>query len=135
MRNYAILGSGLVVITSALALFIKYHPFEEEAKIAVRDEMALRHVAERNNVAIDAMIPLLPLERRTNRVTTLLNLHKPIKDLGLGKDEITGAVRTAQAEGFPAQDVARYVLWSIWLLGAGCLLLRGRRARPTRCRR
>ena len=129
MKNFLILGVLLVVITSALALFIKYHPFDKEEKIAVRDEMHIRHIAERNDVPIDVLIPLLPPEKRTDRVTTLLNLHKPVKDLGLDKDEITNAVRTAQAEGFPTKDVLRYVLWSVWILAAGCLILRGRNLR------
>jgi polyferredoxin len=132
MRTYAFLGVVLVVITSALALFIKYHPFQEEEKIAVRDEMSLRHVAERNNVPIDAMIPLLPPEHRTGRVATLLGLHKPVKDLGLGKETITSAIRVAQAKGFPTQDVLRYVIWSVWLVGAGYLLLRARHLRKLR---
>ena len=63
MRAFAILGAVLVTITSASALFIKYHPFQEEKRIAVREEMSLRHIAERNNVPIDAMVPLLPPER------------------------------------------------------------------------
>jgi len=132
MKNFLILGVSLVVITSALALFIKYHPFAEEEKIAVRDEMHIRHIAERNDVPIDVLIPLLPPEKRTDRVTTLLNLHKPVKDLGLDKNEITNAVRTAQAEGFPTKDVLRYVLWSVWILAAGCLILRGKNLRKTR---
>lgn len=132
MKNFVILGVVLVVITFTLALFIKYHPFDEEDVIAVRDEMHVRHIAERNNVPIDVLIPLLPPENRTDRVTTLLNLHKPVKDLGLGKDDIANAVRTAQAEGFPTKDVLRYVLWSVWLLAAGCLLLRGRNLRKIR---
>ncbi len=132
MKNFLILGVSLVVITSALALFIKYHPFAEEEKIAVRDEMHIRHIAERNDVPIDALIPLLPPEKRTDRVTPLLNLHKPVKDLGLDKSEIANAVRTAQAEGFPIKDVLRYVLWSVWLLAAGCLILRGKNLRKTR---
>jgi ferredoxin len=61
-----------------------------------------------------------------------LNLHKPVKDLGLDKNEIANAVRTAQAEGFPTKDVLRYVLWSVWLLAAGCLILRGKNLRRTR---
>ena len=132
MKNFLILGVSLVVITSALALFIKYHPFDKEEKIAVRGEMHIRHIAERNDVPIDALIPLLPPEKRTDRVTTLLNLHKPVKELGLAKDEIANAVRTAQAEGFPTNDVLRYVLWSVWLLAAGCLLLRGKNLRRIR---
>ncbi|MBC8874958.1 MAG: 4Fe-4S binding protein [Planctomycetes bacterium] len=132
MKNFLILGVSLVVITSALALFIKYHPFDKEEKIAIRDEMHIRHVAERNDVPIDVLIPLLPPEKRTDRVTTLLNLHKPVKELGLAKDEITNVVRTAQAEGFPTKDVLRYALWSVWILAAGCLLLRRRNLRSIR---
>jgi polyferredoxin len=132
MRTFAILGAALVVTTSAMALFIKYHPYHEEEEIAVRDEMSLRHIAERNNVSIDAMIPLLPPDRRNGRVATLLGLHEPIKELGLQQSDIITAIRTAQAEGFPLQDVVRYVLWSIWLVGAGCLLLYGRYLRKTR---
>ncbi|MBN1341798.1 MAG: 4Fe-4S binding protein [Phycisphaerae bacterium] len=132
MRSFVVLGAGLVVVTSALALFIKCHPFQEEEKIAVRGEMSLRHIAERNSVPIDALIPLLPQERRTGRVATLLGLQEPVKNLGLARDSIISAIRTAQSEGFPAVDVLRYVLWSIWLLGAGCLLLRGRRVRRIR---
>jgi len=132
VKNFLITGILLVVITSVLALFIKYHPFDKEEKIAVRDEMHIRHIAERNDVPIDVLIPLLPPEKRTDRVTTLLNLHKPVKDLGLAKDEITIAVRTAQAEGFPIKDVLRYVLWSVWILAAGCLLLRGKNLRRMR---
>ena len=124
MRNFVILGAGLVVITSALALFIKYDPFPEEKKITVRDEMTLRHIAERNDVPIEALIPLLPPQRRANPATTLLGLHEPVRNLPLKKDAITSAVQAAQAEGFPTKDVVRYILWSFWLLGAGCLLLR-----------
>ena len=105
MRNFAILGTVLIVVTSALALFIKYHPFQKEEKIAVRDEMSLRHIAERNNVPIDAMIPLLPAERRSGRTATLLGLHEPVKDLGLDKETIIVTVRSAQAEGFPSMEV------------------------------
>lgn len=132
MRNFGILGAVFVIITSILALFIKYHPFKEEVKIAVRDEMSLRHIAERNNVPIDVLIPLLHTENRTDRTTTLLNLHKPVRDLGLGKDEIINTVREAQAEGFLIKDVLKYLLWSIWLVLAGCLLLRVRKLRKTR---
>jgi len=132
MKNFLILGILLVAITSVLALFIKYHPFDKQEKIAVRDEMHIRHIAERNDVSIDVLVPLLPPEKRTDRATTLLNLHKPVKDLGLAKDEITNAVRTAQAEGFPTKDVLRYVLWSVWLVAAGCLILRGKNLRRTR---
>jgi len=132
MKNFLILGILLVAITSVLALFIKYHPFDKQEKIAVRDEMHIRHIAERNDVSIDVLVPLLPPEKRTDRATTLLNLHKPVKDLGLAKDEITNAVRTAQAEGFPTKDVLRYVLWSVWLVAAGCLILRGKTLRRTR---
>lgn len=132
MRTFAILGAALVLTTSAMALFIKYHPFHEEEKIAVRDEMSLRHIAERNNVSIDVMIPLLPPEHRTGRARTLLGLHEPVQELGLRKEAIVGAIRTAQAEGFPATDVARYILWSIWLVGAGGLLLFGRHIRRIR---
>jgi polyferredoxin len=132
MRTFAILGAALVVTTSAMALFIKYHPFQEEEQIAVRDEMSLRHIAERNNVPIDAMIPLLPPEHRTGRARTLLGLHEPVKELGLRKEAIVAAIRSAQAEGFPATDVVRYILWSIWLVGAGGLLLYGRHIRRIR---
>ena len=132
MKRFLILGVSLVVVTSALALFIKYHPFDKEEKIAVRDEMHIRHIAERNDVPIDALIPLLPPEKRTDHVTTLLNLHKPVKELGLTKDEIADAVRAAQAEGFPTKDVLRYILWSVWILAAGCLLLRGKNLRRIR---
>lgn len=132
MRHFVLLGAVLVVITTTLALFIKYHPFEEKDGIAVRDEMHLRHIAERNNVPIDVLIPLLPPENRADRVTTLLSLHKPVKELGLEKDAIAEVIRTAQAAGFPTQDALRYVLWSIWLLAAGCLLLRGRHLREIR---
>ena len=132
MKNFVILGMGLVMITTAMALFIKYQPFEQEDGIAVRDEMHIRHIAERNDVPIDVLIPLLPPEMRTDRVTTLLNLHKPVKDLGLAKDEIANVARTAQAEGFSSENVLRYVLWSVWLLVAGCLLLRGKNLRRIR---
>jgi NAD-dependent dihydropyrimidine dehydrogenase PreA subunit len=132
VKNFVILGVGLVMITTAMALFIKYQPFEQEDGIAVRDEMHIRHIAERNDVPIDVLIPLLPPEMRTDRVTTLLNLHKPVKDLGLAKDEIANVVRTAQAGGFSSENVLRYVLWSVWLLVAGCLLLRGKNLRRIR---
>lgn len=132
MRTFAILGVSLMVTTSAMALFIKYHPFQEEEQIAVRDEMSLRHIAERNNVSIDEMIPLLPPEYRTGRARTLLGLHEPVKELGLRKEAIVATIRRAQAEGFPATDVARYILWSVWLVGAGGLLLYGRHIRRIR---
>jgi NAD-dependent dihydropyrimidine dehydrogenase PreA subunit len=132
VKNFVILGVGLVIITTAMALFIKYQPFEQEDGIAVRNEMHIRHIAERNDVPIDVLIALLPPEMRTDRVTTLLNLHKPVKDLGLAKDEIANVVRTAQAEGFSSENVLRYVLWSVWLLVAGCLLLRGKNLRRIR---
>ncbi len=132
MRNFAILSAVFIATTSALALFIKYRPFQEEEQSAVRDEMSLRHIAERNNVPIDAMTPLLPPEHRGGRVATLLGLHEPVKDLGLQKSNIVAAVQTAQAEGFPWQDVARYVLWSIWLIGAGFLLLHAQSLRKIR---
>jgi len=132
MKHFAILGTVCVVITAAMALFIKYHPFHEEASVAVRDEMSLRHIAERNNVPIDAMIPLLPPEQGTDAVTTLLGLHQPVEALGLERDAIINAVRTAQADGFPVQDVARYILWSLWLTGAGLLLRYARHLRRTR---
>ncbi len=81
MKNFLILGTVLVAVISALALFIKYHPFEQEDGIAVRDEMHIRHIAERNDVPIDVLIALLPPEKRTDRLTTLVNRHKPMKNL------------------------------------------------------
>lgn len=132
MRTFAILGIVLVFATTGLALLIKYDPFEKEPKIAVRDEMSLRHIAERNNVPIDAMVPLLPPTHRTNPAATLLGLHKPILSLGVEKESIAAAIRTAQTEGFPITDVVRYILWSFWLVAAGCLLIYRRHVRKIR---
>jgi polyferredoxin len=132
MKKYILFGVLLVVMITVLGFFIKYHPFEEEEKLGVRDDMAIRHVAERNNVPIDALIPLLPPEKRTDAVTTLINLHVPIKDLDLDTEDIKSAIRTAQAEGFPMSDVVRYILWSLWLFAAGAILLKGRNIRTIR---
>ena len=132
MKKYIMYGIFFILIITFLGLFIKYHPFEEEQKPGVRDEMAIRHIAERNNVSIDSLIPLLPLEKRINPATTLMNLHVPIKNLNLDKEKIKNVIRTAQAEGFPLSDVVRYVLWALWLFAAGFILLKSKKIRKIR---
>jgi NAD-dependent dihydropyrimidine dehydrogenase PreA subunit len=132
MKKYIMYGILLIAITIVLGLFIKYNPFEKEQELGVRDEMAILHIAERNNVPIESLIPLLPPEKRTNPVTTLMNLHVPIKDLGLDKEKIKSAIRTAQAGGFPMTDVLRYILWSIWLFAAGFILFKSKNIRKIR---
>lgn len=123
MKKYLILGITLIIIVTSLGLFIKYNPFEEPQKLAVRDKMQIRDISERNDVPIEALIPVLPPEKRTNAVTTLLNLHKPIKELKLDKEKIKKAIVKAKAEGFPTADVVRYILWSIWIAAAGLILI------------
>jgi hypothetical protein len=127
MKKYIIYGIILIIFITFLGLFIKYHPFEEEQKLGIRDEMAIRHIAERNDVPIDSLIPLLPSEKRTDPATTLMNLHVPIKNLNLDKEEIKNVIETEHAKGFPMTDVLRYILWSIWIFTAGFILLRSKK--------
>jgi polyferredoxin len=132
MKKYIIYGIILIIFITFLGLFIKYHPFEEEQKLGIRDEMAIRHIAERNDVPIDSLIPLLPSEKRTDPATTLMNLHVPIKNLNLDKEEIKNVIETEHAKGFPMTDVLRYILWSIWIFTAGFILLRSKKIRLIR---
>jgi NAD-dependent dihydropyrimidine dehydrogenase PreA subunit len=132
MKKYTVFGIILIVVISSLGLFIKFHPFEKDKRIAVGGQMALRHIAERNNIPIEVLIPLLPPNRRSNPITTLKNLHVPIKDLHLNKKKIKRVIREAKTKGFPLTDVIRYILWSFWIFAAGFVLLKSKKIRKVR---
>lgn len=132
MRKYLTLGLIITIIVTVLAFFIKFHPFSEQETIGIKDNWAIRHVAERNNVPIETLLPLLPPEKRSDPATTLLNLHVPIKDLNLNKTEIETIIKEAQAEGFPWDSIVRYILWAFWLTGAGLVLINRKKIKRTR---
>ena len=54
MRKYLPVSFTLVVVVTILTLFMKYPPFEEKQDIAIKNGMTLRHIAERNDVPIEA---------------------------------------------------------------------------------
>ena len=93
MKKHIILGIVLVLVTTGLALFIKFHPFQRKQEIAFQDEMTLRHISERNDMPIEDILLVLPIEDRDSLRSTFMNLHKPIKDLNVNRDEIKKAIR------------------------------------------
>ena len=124
MRSHIVLGIVLIVAVSILAILIKYPPFEKQQPVMIKENMSLRHVAERNDVPIHSLIPLLSSFDRTSFITTFRNLHKPLRELNIDRGGIRAAILKARADGYPTKDLFRFILWSVCIAAAGLLLLR-----------
>ncbi len=122
MRKYLTVGFILVVVVTILAFFMKYPPLEDKQDIAIKDSMTLRHIAERNDVPIETLIPLLPQEKRNSFTTTFFNIHKPIKEHNLDKDNTRRAILEARTVGLSTRDFGRFILWAAWIVAAGLIL-------------
>lgn len=124
MRSYIVLGIVLIVVVSTLAILIKYPPFEKQQPVMIRENMSLQHIAERNDVPIHSLPPLLSSDDSKDFVTTFRNLHKPLRELNIDRDGIHASILKARAEGFPTRDFIRFILWSVCIAAAGLMLLR-----------
>lgn len=124
MRSYVLFAILLIGIVLILAVLIKYPPYEEHQSIVIKDNMSLRHIAERNDVPIQSLVSLLTHDERKDFVTTFKNIHKPLREQNIERDLIRRAILNARAGGFPTKDLIRFVLWSIAIASAGLLLLR-----------
>jgi NAD-dependent dihydropyrimidine dehydrogenase PreA subunit len=102
---------------------MKYPPIENEREVIIKRGMSLRHIAERNDVPIQTLVALLPEGERTDFVTTFGNVHKPIQDHSLDKTDIHRAILGARTTGISLQDFIRFVLWAVWIVAAGLLLM------------
>ncbi len=132
MRKYLTLGLFGIVAVTILAFLIKFPPYEEEQPVAINDIMSLRHVSERNDVPLDALVPLLPVEDRRDFRTTFRNVHRPLSELPIAHGDVRAAVLAARAEGVPTRDLVRFILLGIWVVAAGWILIRNRNVTRTR---
>jgi len=124
MRGYIILSVILIVVVSILGILIKHPPYEEQPSITIKENMTLRHIAERNDVPIQSLVSLMDSEDRKDFVTTFRNIHKPLREHDIDRDQIRISILKARADGFPTKDLIRFILWSIAIASAGLLLLR-----------
>jgi NAD-dependent dihydropyrimidine dehydrogenase PreA subunit len=124
IRSYILTSIILIVAVIILALLIKYPPYKKQQPIAIKDNMTLRHIAERNDVPLHTLISLLNSEDRKDIVTTFKNIHTPLHKQNIDKDRIRSAVLEARAGGIPTKDIIRFLLWSIAIAIAGLLLFR-----------
>jgi NAD-dependent dihydropyrimidine dehydrogenase PreA subunit len=124
MRGYVIVTVFLVMAVFALAILIKYPPFQQQQPVTIKENMSLRHIAERNDVPLQSLVSLLDPEDRSDPLTTFESIHKPLQRHNLDKGTINLAIREARAEGVPTKDVVRFVLWSMVITFAGLILLR-----------
>jgi len=124
MRGYIILSIILIVAVGILAILIKYPPYEQQQPVTIKENMTLRHIAERNDVPLHALVSLLDSEDRKDFITTFKNIHTPLHNQNIDKDKIRSAILEERAGGIPPKDLIRFLLWSIALALAGLLLIR-----------
>jgi len=132
MRSYLVAGWSLIGAVTVLVFLIKYPSFEEKQDVVIKDAMTLRHLAERNDVPVQSLVPLLSPKERGDLVTTFRNIHRPLREHHLDRDDIRNSILTARAEGFPMRDLSRYILWALWIVAAGYFLMRRKPVRRLR---
>ena len=124
MRKYAITWLIFVFVVGILAFLIKYPPIQKSQPIMIQDTMSLRHIAERNDVPLHALTPLLSPEERLNVLTTFENIHKSLRNLSIDKQNIRAAIQAERTLGVPFRNLLRYILLILWIGSAGLLLFR-----------
>jgi len=124
MRKYAITWLFFVIVVGILAFLIKYPPIQKTQPIMIQDTMSLRHIAERNDVPLHALTPLLSPEERLNVLTTFENIHKSLRNLSIDKQNIRAAIQAERTLGVPFRNLLRYILLILWIGSAGLLLFR-----------
>jgi hypothetical protein len=88
MRSYITLSVFLILAVFTLAILIKYPPYQKQQPITVKENMSLRHIAERNDIPLQSLVSLLDSEDRRNYLTTFKNIHKPLQNQNLEKERI-----------------------------------------------
>lgn len=126
MRGYIFYSFALLIAVTVLAILITHPPIEKKQPITIKEGMSLRHISERNDVSLHALIPVMTSEDRKDFLTTFRNMHKPIGKLDIDRDEIRRAILEARAQGYPTKNLLKFILWTVSLTGAGLLLLRKR---------
>jgi NAD-dependent dihydropyrimidine dehydrogenase PreA subunit len=124
MRNFITAGLILILVVAACVILMKYPPFEKRQPVIIKGNMSLRHVAERNDVPLSSLFPLLPRPESGGFFTNFIHIHKPLQELEVDPQKLRAAILKARDEGFPAKDAVRFVLWSIVITSAGLLLIR-----------
>ena len=124
IRDYIVSSIVLIVAVIISALLIKYPPYEKKQPVAIKENMTLRHIAERNDVPLQALISLLDPYERRDFITTFKSIHTPLREQNIDRDRIRRAILEARAGGFPTKDFIRFILWGLAIAFAGLLLLR-----------
>ena len=119
---YAFWAIALIGIVVVFALLIKFPPIEKQHPITIKDEMSIRHIAERNDVPFSRLISALSPEDRKDFLTTFQSTHTPIRELDIDKDQIRSLILESRKQGFPGRYFFKFILWSVCIVGAGLVL-------------
>jgi len=112
MKKIIIILVSVIIVTVVLSLYMKWDSFGVKRELSFSSEMTLKELAIKNDVPLKEILHILSHD---NLAVWNLSREKPIKDLPLSSDDIEHALGHIAEEDRPFRDVAKYILWAVWL--------------------